>query len=117
MESKDKKIKAEEKKLLGLFKDIEPKKLELAKRLIHKAAYQCVTLEEMQADLDEKGIYEEFQQGKDQKPYDRRRPIFDAYNSMSSSYQKYMKQLMDLLPKTAIKEDDGFEDFIDARQD
>lgn len=116
-DEKKRKIKAEEKKLLTLFKGIEPKKLELAKRLIHKTAYQCVTLEEMQEDINENGIYEKFKQGKDQEPYDRRRPVVDAYNAMTSSYQKYIKQLSDLLPKETAKEIDGFEEFVNGRKD
>ena len=116
-EEQIKKIKAEERKLLQLFKDIPEKKREVAKRIIKKAAYQCVMLDELQEDIFKNGTYEMFQQGEKQTPYERQRPIVGTYTSMTSSYQKYMKQLTDLLPKETAAAGDGFEDFINDRKD
>ena len=67
---------------------------------------------------DENGFVEMFQQGKDQDPYERKRPVADLYNTMNTSYQKIIKQLTDLLPKDEPKpEDDGFDAFVGGRED
>lgn len=115
---KEKLIKTEETGLKRMFTGLDGKKQQLAYRLCAKAAYIKVSLDELQEDIDENGYYEKFSQGKDQKPYDRRRPVVDTYNSFTSGYQKYMKQLTEMLPKQVESEKgDGFEDFIYGRKD
>lgn len=117
-EEKKKLVLLEERRLKRIFSKADPKKKQIVNRLAGKAAYQHVSLMEMQDDIDENGYYEKFAQGKDQVPYDRRRPVVDAYNSMTASYQKYMKQLADMLPAgTAAETSDGFDDFINGRKD
>ena len=70
-----------------------------------RAAYYRVTLEDFEKDLDENGYTEQFRQGKEQDPYDRKRPVADMYTSMSALYQKCIKQLTDLLPKENVKQE------------
>ena len=81
-----------------------------------------ITLEDFEKDLDENGYTEKFQQGREQTPYDRKRPVAEMYTSMQALYQKAVKQLTDLLPKettarTKSAQDDGFEDFVNDRYD
>ena len=70
--------------------------------------------------LRENGWTEKFQQSERLEPYDRARPIGQAYNSTNANYQKIIKQLTALLPKpdTAQKqEDDGFASFVRERDE
>ena len=74
----------------------------------------------MADDLRENGWTEKFQQSERLEPYDRARPIGQAYNSTNANYQKIIKQLTALLPKpdTAPKqEDDGFASFVRERDE
>ena len=112
---KAKRIKREENRLKKIYKDIETKKKDTVQGLIQRAAYMRVTLDDFEIDLDDNGFTEPFSQG-DQDPYDRKRPVADLYNTMNTSYQKIIKQLTDLLPKEAHKEeDDGFDEFVNSK--
>ena len=97
--TKDKRIKAEDKRLRELYKDLPPDALKLVDGLIRRAAYMRVTLEDYEADLDEKGYVELFTQSEKTEPYERERPVARLYNSMSKNYQSIMKQLGDSLPE------------------
>lgn len=116
---KDELIKQEEAALKRQVSKLDFKKKQLAHRLCAKAAYLKVSLEEMQEDIDENGYYEKFSQGKDQEPYDRIRPVVNTFNSFTSGYQKYMKQLTEMMPKQVVeaKKKDDFEDFVNGRED
>nr|DAH23916.1 MAG TPA: hypothetical protein [Caudoviricetes sp.] len=74
----------------------------------------------MAADLQDNGWTEKFQQSERLEPYDRARPIGQAYNSTNANYQKIIKQLTALLPKpdaTPKPEDDGFGSFVRERDE
>ena len=115
---KAKRIRKEENRLKKIYKNLEGQKKQTAQGLIQRAAFMRVTLEDFEADLDQNGFVEMFQQGKDQDPYERKRPVADLYNSMNTSYQKIVKQLTDLLPKDEPKpEDDGFGRSVGGRLD
>ena len=115
---KAKRIRKEENRLKKIYKNIEDKKKQTVQGLIQRAAFMRATLEDFEIDLDENGFVEMFQQGKDQDPYERKRPVADLYNTMNTSYQKIIKQLTDLLPKDEPKpEDDGFDAFVGGRED
>ena len=112
--TKEERVKKEEKRLLDIYKDIEPRRKATALGLIQRTAHMRITLEDLAADLDENGYVDWFSQG-DQEPYERRRPTADVYNSMNTAYQKAIKQLTDLLPKANAPEprSDGFDEFAD----
>ena len=116
---KSTRINEEKNRLTEIYKNIDGKKKSVVEGLIERCAYMRVTLDDFEEDLDKNGFTEKFQQGRDQTPYDRKRPIAEMYNSMNTSYQKATKQLSDMLPKTtdAIREDDGFDSFVDGRDD
>lgn len=96
---KGKRIKKEEKRLNAIFRDVEENKKKTVEGLIKRAAFMRASLEDFEADLDENGFVEMFQQGEKQEPYERKRPTADLYNTMNTSYQKIIKQLTDLLPE------------------
>lgn len=88
--------------------------------MIARSAYLRVSLEDLEAYLDENGYVEKFKQGKEQEPYDRKRPQADLYISMSTQYVKIMGQLDSMLPKVkdqAVIEADVFDSFVEGRED
>lgn len=112
----ERKIKKEQKRLLELFQDIEPTKKELVLGLIERAAFIRVQLDELEDDLNTYGWTEWFSQG-DQEPYKRKRPEAEVYNQTGGNYQKIIRQLTDLLPKSVdVPPDDGFEAFVTSRE-
>jgi hypothetical protein len=114
----DERIDKEIKSLKRSYKDLPGNKKASADRLIPRAAYMRVTLENYEKDMKENGSYEMFTQSKDTPPYERDRPVARLYNTMNKNYQSIMKQIDDLAPKQEAKqEDDGFGDFITSRQD
>jgi len=116
--TKEDRINAERERLTDIYKTIEEKRRLTVRGLIERAAYMLVTLQDLEKDLDEKGIWEMFRQG-DQEPYERKRPAADFYNQINNSYQKIIKQLSDLLPKEepkAKEEGDGFDEFVVNRE-
>lgn len=117
--TKEQRIKQEKTRLNRQFRDIDRQKKEVAAGLIERAAFMRVELEDMERDIAEHGFVELFSQG-DQEPYERLRPMANAYNSMNGNYQKIIRQLTALLPKDTSspqKDGDGFDDFVCARED
>ena len=123
-EQREQRIKREEDRLSKFYKGISSGKRSLNRGLIQRAAFMRITLAELEDDLNTYGYTEWFSQG-DQTPYQRKRPAADLYNTMNANCQKIMKQLTDLLPKddmpaakkAAVDTDDGFEDFVNGRED
>lgn len=119
-EQKEKKaIKKELKRLTEIYADIEQKKRSLVVGLIENAAFARVKLQALAEDIQENGWVEMFSQSDKQEPYPRRRPEADLYNTLLANYLKYIKQLNDLLPKTAEGvqvPSDGFDAFVSERE-
>lgn len=117
--TKKKRVKDEKTRLEKLYADLPEDKKQLAAGLIERASFMRVELEDLEAFLAENGWTELFSQG-NQEPYDRARPQGQTYNTMNANYQKIIKQLDALLPKTEApkpNENDGFEDFVYGRDD
>ena len=117
-EEKEERVKKEVRRLNRIYNKIEQKKKNTVQGLIQRAAYMRVSLEDFEEDLNENGWTEKFSQG-NQEPYDRKRPVAEMYNSLSTNYQKIIKQLTDLLPKEPVKteKDDDFDEFVNGRED
>lgn len=118
----EKAVSDEEKRLKRQFNGIDKKAKAVVLGLIENAAFMRVQLRILKDDLSENGVTESFKQSESQKPYDRKRPQAELYNSMNTNYQKIIKQLTDLLPKEEKKpakgkEDDFFNSFVDGRED
>ena len=96
--NKANRIKKELARLTGVFRGLPKKQKAAIDGLIKRAAYMRITLEDMEADLDEGGFVEEFTQSERLAPYDRERPVARLYNAMNKNYQSITKQLTDLLP-------------------
>lgn len=114
--TKDDRISLEEKRLRAIYADLPQDKTNVADGLIRRASYMRTTLEDMEKDLDDNGFVELFSQSDKQEPYERERPVARLYNTINKNYQSIIKQLSDLLPKEAPKEDDdGFDTFLNKR--
>ena len=115
----EERISQEHRRLMAMYKDMEKPKKTIATGLIGRAAFMRVQLEDLELDLLENGWTEPFSQG-NQEPYDRARPAAQIYNSTNANYQKIIKQLDGMLPKTMEPtskkdDDDGFDDFVNGR--
>lgn len=115
--SKKTRIKAEVKRLLGLYAGLPEDKRMIAAGLVERAAFMRVELEDLEADLQANGWTEPFSQGS-QDPYDRARPQGQSYLSMNNNYQKIIKLLDSMLPEAPLAaENDGFDDFVEGRDE
>ena len=114
----DQRIKKEKVRLSKFYKDMAPEKKGIAVGLIERAAFMRVQCEDLEIDLNENRWTEMFQQSEKVDPYTRARPEGQTYNTLNANYQKIIKQLDGMLPKTEPKPaDDGMDDFIDGRED
>jgi len=114
----DQRIRKEKARLSKFYKDMATEKKGIAVGLIERAAFMRVQCEDLEIDLNKNGWTEMFQQSDKVDPYTRARPEGQTYNTLNANYQKIIKQLDGMLPKTEPKKaDDGMDDFIDGRED
>ena len=118
--SKDEIIKAEKRKLGGIYKQLDKKTLKAVDSLIEQASFVAASLYELAAIINEKGYTEEYQNGANQKGVKKCSEV-EIYNTMIKNYMSIVKQLTDLLPKESTKisveMSDGFEEFVNSRND
>ena len=85
-----------------------------------EAAFMAASLYELRKIINEKGYTEEYQNGANQKGIKKCSEV-EIYNTMIKNYSAIIKQLTDLLPKEQEKnappKDDGFEGFVNGRDD
>ena len=118
--TKEQRIKKEKTRLQKIYRELPPESAGTVAGLIDQAAFMRIECEDMADDIRQNGWTEKFQQSERLEPYDRARPIGQAYNSINANYQKIIKQLTTLLPKqdTAPRqEDDGFGSFVRERDE
>lgn len=116
-EEKNKLIKKEMLRLKKIFKDLEKDKWDTAISLIKNAAFMSVTLEDLQETINREGAVSEYQNGENQWGT-KKSPEVEIYNTMIKNHMTIIKQLSDLLPKQAVKQDDdGFDSFVGGRED
>lgn len=118
--SKDKIIKAEKRKLAGIYTRLDEKTKKSVGSLVDEAAFMAASLYELRKIIDEKGYTEEYQNGANQRGVKKCSEV-EIYNTMIKNYSAIVKQLTDLLPKEQAKSvqstGDGFEDFVNGRDD
>ncbi|WP_434794416.1 hypothetical protein TPDSL_13950 [Terrisporobacter petrolearius] len=114
--TKDEKIKKEISRLNKILKDVDDKKKKTVEGLIQESAFMRITLEELKNDINANGVIDEMCQG--EYTILRESPYVKTYNTMIQRYTTINDKLLALLPKTIEKEDnDGFEDFVNSRED
>lgn len=85
-------------RLKKLYKNLPKDTLEISKKLIERAAYMLISLEDMEEQIEADGLVVTMPQG----AYDIKRahPLLQPYNAMVKNYNATVKQLNDLLPST-----------------
>lgn len=95
--AKEKKIKKETKRLMEVFKDLEPNKLKTVDALIARAAYITVSLQELEEQLNRDGWVEEYNNGRLQSGL-KKSAAAEVHISLTKNLNAIMKQLLDLVP-------------------
>ncbi len=108
----DERISKELRKLKRIFKNIPKDKTSVVEGLMKNAAFMAITLEDLQDDINERGISESYENTAG-KIATKKTPEADIYNSMIKNYLAVIKQLVDLLPKDeTTKAEDELVNFI-----
>lgn len=90
--------KKEQNRIKKIYKNLPKEQLEIAKKLIERAAYMLVSLEDMEAKINEDGLVVEMPQGA--YKIERAHPLLQPYNAMVKNYNATIKQLLELSPNT-----------------
>jgi hypothetical protein len=117
--TKEEIIAAEKRKLSGIYSRLETKTKKSVSSLIDNAAFMAASLYELRQIINEKGYTEEYHNGANQSGVKRSSEV-DIYIQLEKNYASVIKQLTDLLPKEdklKEKKDDGFDDFVNGRED
>jgi hypothetical protein len=121
---KKRRVSAEEKRLRKSYEKIPAEQMGIANGLIRRAAFMLVSLEDYEADLDDRGYVEQFTQSEKTAAYERERPVARLYNQMNRNYQQIIKQLTDLIPKgdgeggvKSNPKSDGFDEWTNKRDE
>lgn len=80
-----------------IFIDLDIKEQEINEDLIKNIAFMVVTLNKLQEEIDEKGVIEKFEQGK--QNFLRESPALKSYNITIKNFNNAIKTLNSLLPK------------------
>lgn len=100
MDNETKKLYEKYKKI---FKNIDKLKLEAHDDLLKNIAFMTATLYKLQNEINEKGVIEKFEQGK--QNFLRENPALKSYNSTIKNYTSAIKQLNDLIPDNTPKQE------------
>lgn len=117
--TKDEIIKAEKRKLAGIYNRLDKKTKKAVDSLVDEAAFMAASLFELREKINEKGYVEIYQNGANQKGIKKCSEV-EIYNTMIKNYSSVVKQLTDLIPKKQENtgdQSDGFDDFVNNRGD
>ena len=117
--TKEEIIAAEKRKLSGIYSRLESKTKKSVSSLIDNAAFMAASLYELHRDINAAGYTEEYHNGANQTGVKRSAKV-DIYIQVEKNYASVIKQLTALLPKEDKlkgKKDDGFENFVNSRED
>lgn len=117
--TKEEIISSEKRKLSGIYSKLETKTKKSVSSLVNEAAFMAASLWELRRDINAEGYTEEYHNGANQSGVKRSAKV-DIYIQLEKNYASVIKQLTDLLPKEdklKEKKDDGFESFVNGRED
>lgn len=97
---------AEIRRLTRIYANMPAKQRQLADGLIAQAARLRVRLDELNADIQEHGMVELFQQSEKVEPYWRERPQASLFVKLDKNYQAIIRQLAELVPPEEEARDD-----------
>ena len=84
-------IKKETSRIKKLYKDLPENRKKLAEKLIERAAFMLVSLEEMERQINQDGNMVTMPQG--DYEIERAHPLLTVYNAMIKNYTAVIKQL------------------------
>lgn len=96
--SKVRRISQEIKRLKAIYKDLPEEKLIMAMHLIERVAFQLVTLEDLEEEINRTGFLEAYQNG-DKQTGIKQSAALQAYNSLYKNYAATLKELTAILPE------------------
>ena len=100
--SKKVRVRNEKARLMELFKDLEPNKLQTCQALIDRAAFITISLEDLEAQLNETGWVEYYQNGESQSGW-KKAAAADCHISLTKNLNTIIKQLLELVPPAQKK--------------
>ena len=101
-QTKEKRIAKERRRLLKIFKDLEPNKLDTCKALISRAAFITVSLEDLEEQLNATGWVETYQNGENQVGM-KQSAAASVHISLTKNLNAIIKQLLELVPPAQKK--------------
>lgn len=115
---KTKLIKKEVSRLKRLFSNIAENKKKLVFATIDDVAFITITMQELREKIIRSGTTSEYKNGENQYGV-KQSPDAQLYLQLSQKLTQAMKILIDCLPKDnkPIEKDDGFDDFVNGRED
>lgn len=90
-------VTREKARLMELFKDLEPNKLQTCLALIDRAAFITVSLQDLEDQLNEIGWTEYYQNGDKQSGW-KKSAAADVHISLTKNLNTTIKQLLELVP-------------------
>ena len=116
---KQNRIKKEAARLRRLFSKIDKQKKSLVFATIDDVAFMTITMQDLRETIIREGTTVEYKNGENQYGT-KQSPDAQLYLQMSQKQTQAMKILVDCLPKTEKTvqvKDDGFEGFVNGRDD
>lgn len=116
---KQKRIEKEVSRLKRLFSKIDANKKKLVFTTIEDVAFMTITMQDLREQIIRDGTTVEYKNGENQYGT-KQSPDAQLYLQMSQKQTQAMKILVDCLPKQEKMpqvKDDGFEDFVNGRND
>lgn len=115
---KQKRIKKEVSRLKRLFSKIDENKKKLVHTTIEDVAFLTITMQDLREQIVRDGTTVEYKNGENQYGT-KQSPDAQLYLQMSQKLTQAMKILLECLPKIEkpLERNDGFEDFINGRND
>jgi hypothetical protein len=103
-------VNSEYDRLMALFKKSPKNKLALARKLISRAAFLAVTIDELEKDITLNGYEDEYQNGANQSGK-KKSAAAELHVTYTKNLLAVMKQLDDMLEGGASSGGDSFERF------
>ena len=100
--SKEQRIKREYNRMKKMFSTLPDNELKFCDPLLQNAAFMCVTLQDLQALINENGTSDVYKNGRNQSGVKASADL-QAYNSLAKVYNALMDKLSAKLPKEIKK--------------
>lgn len=93
-----------------LIEQVDSSKRPIAAQLVTELNFMRRTLAALRKEIGEKGVIEDFKQGKQQ--FMRESPALKSYNTTVARYATLQKQLAELLPDGEPEQGDELDEFL-----